>query len=169
MRSHVLALLGLLGAACSREGASIVGVAEVDPHAQTNLEKPAKPPEGGGILELAATELRDEGQQARQQAKKELSDIRSELERSSFQDRTPAQIAADEALTTQVRFDLSADDKLRDCVFEAATMDGALILRGHVQSAAQKAHALEVAIGVRGVKRVTDRLEIKPRQSTDPR
>ncbi len=91
------------------------------------------------------------------------------LERSAFEDRTPAQIAADEAVATDVRFDLTVEPTLSDCSFEAAAIDGVVLLRGHVPSQGKRAQAISVAASARGVKRVIDRLVVAPGDATSAR
>ncbi len=163
MRTELI-IAALLAGACGRGPESIVGQEKAEPAAPAKAlatEDP-QPEAATHVVPTTVTTGRGEAQRAGEQASRELGDLRRELERATFQDRTQAEVAADAALATQVRFDLGFEERLRDCAFEASAIDGIVILRGRVPSTDKRTRAIKIASAVRGVKRLIDHLEIKP-------
>ncbi len=76
-------------------------------------------------------------------------------------DRTAGQVVDDSTITAQVRTALIGDPRTKSHQIEVDTNAGVVQLGGFVDSATNKSAAEQLARGVGGVTRVTNRLEVR--------
>ena len=74
-----------------------------------------------------------------------------------------AEAVTDAAITTKVKSKLLADPDVSGLRIDVDTLDGVVTLTGTVSSSAEKTHALDLAGKVENVKRVEDKLTVRPR------
>ena len=72
------------------------------------------------------------------------------------------QYVDDSAITTKVKTALLKADDVSSINISVETYKGVVQLSGFVNSQAEKARAEKIAAGVSGVKRVEDRMSVKP-------
>jgi hyperosmotically inducible protein len=75
----------------------------------------------------------------------------------------PSTPERDSSMQQRVKAALKADPALENASIAVSTRDGEVTLAGVVTSDAQRAHALQLASGVKGVLRVENELEIQSR------
>lgn len=78
---------------------------------------------------------------------------------TSANPRGPATTVSDAAINTKVKAALAADEMVKARNIDADTVRGVVTLNGTVNSAAEKAKALDIAKNVEGVKDVKDNLK----------
>lgn len=76
-------------------------------------------------------------------------------------DRSAGEVIDDAAVSAQVKTALIGDSRTKAHQIEVATHEGVVQLGGFVDSAASRTAASEVARGVKGVKRVSNELEVR--------
>lgn len=72
----------------------------------------------------------------------------------------------DAGITTAVKSKLAADDTVKAYQVEVETENGVVTLRGDVETAAQKEHAVTIARNTDGVTDVIDQLRVNPTAAT---
>ncbi len=99
-----------------------------------------------------------------------VEDIRQELERGGKVVRTKAReagetlsdVAQDARVTAEIKARLIAESKLAALRISVDTTDGVVTLAGAVDSEESIAHAMRIALEVKGVRQVISTLQVKP-------
>ncbi len=85
----------------------------------------------------------------------------SVFERNDGTNTTAGQYVDDSAITSKVKGDFVADDRVSASAVSVETMNGTVLLSGFVKSAAEKAKAEEIARSVKGVKSVKNAIVVR--------
>ncbi len=74
---------------------------------------------------------------------------------------TAGQYVDDAGITSKIKGDYVADDRVSASAVSVETMNGTVLLSGFVKSAAEKARAEEIARSVKGVKSVKNAIVVR--------
>ena len=77
-------------------------------------------------------------------------------------DRTIGTKLEDAAITSSIKARLLADERINGLEVNVDTYEGVVTLHGHTETRNDRARAIEIASGVKGVRSVTSKLKVLP-------
>lgn len=134
----------------------------------------------GQKLDSAVSQTEQRAQQAKSQIQQQSAEARAALQSGADKTATGVENAADRAakavgqatnqvaaktndaaITTQVNAELAKDPRLSALRIDVDTRDGQVTLSGSAPDAASKERATRLAMAIKGVTRVENRLEVR--------
>ena len=160
--NHVVTLTGAVETAAAKDQAMMIarrtdGVRDVIDHLTVNPGAAATTGEVSETVNEAARKAREETREGIDKTKELGREAQTKTGEAA--DRTGAAIT-DAAVTTAVKAKFLADTAVSGLKIDVDTKDGVVTLNGTVSSKAEADHAVSVARGTDGVKRVINNLQI---------